>query len=137
MNTDKGQSPPFKLAAFMQDIENLKTTLDRLEIPYLTKPVPVQIRQDDGSIKGGETVLIPEFNLQYFLGRICMILDDLQSKWRTGEDAMGMVPRCPTHGLESLFFMVNESPYCLKCIIDATGIEECGYAVVENDDAKN
>ena len=130
------ESPVFKLEAFKQDIENLKATLDKLEIVYTQQPVPVQIKQDDGSVRGGQTIMIPTFNIQQFLGRLCMIIEDLQQLQTGGQNDMDMVPQCRVHGIDGPFLFIEDSPYCWSCIVDkSVGLTEgeCGWLAVEEE----
>lgn len=129
-------SPEFKFAAFKQDIDNLKTTLDRLEIVYTPQPIAVQIKQDNGELQGGQTIMMPTFNIQQFLGRLCMIIEDLQQFSTGGSNDMNMRPRCPFHELEGPFMFLDETPYCLSCIVDkSVGLNAgaCGWVVDDTE----
>ncbi len=107
------RSPEFRIDAFVQDITNLKTTLDALGITYHLKKTKIEIK--DAGQSRNETVDIPEFPLHQFLGRVCMVIEELQAKFSPPANE-GLVLRCKLHGKDIPAICIEGRAYCMQCI---------------------
>lgn len=121
------QSPEFRVSAFVQDITNLKATLEALGIPYYRKKTKIEVKDKDHYHH--ETIDIPEFQLHQFLGRVCMMLDELQSKFSVSASE-GLVPHCKIHGRDIQTLCISSHAYCLRCIVADF---ECDWVDPENE----
>lgn len=109
------KSPEFRVGAFVQDIENLRSTLDMLGIMYRLKKTKIEIK--DAGKYHNEIIGIPEFQLHQFLGRVCMMLEDLQARF-TAPDNEGLIPSCHIHGAKPPVVVVEDKAICLLCLAD-------------------
>ncbi len=111
------QSPEFRVSAFMQDIENLKATLDTLGIMYNLKKMPLEVKDAMQGKYATENVEIPIFPHVQFFGRLCMMLEDLQAKF-TAPDNEGLIPSCHLHGEGGPMMFINGKAVCMSCLAD-------------------
>lgn len=108
--------PEFKLDVFKQDVSNLTSFLDQLGIMYELVERQVEFKAQ-GEPYGKETVKIPRFLLEQFFGRLCLIIEELQSV-NVAPDNEGLVAHCPVHGSEAKFIYFNDRAICLVCLCE-------------------
>lgn len=121
----------------MQDITNLRATLDALDIMYELKKTPLEIKSD-GKYHV-ENVDIPIFSIHQFLGRICMMLEELQAKF-TLPNNEGLIPSCRAHGHKPPVMVVEGRAFCVICLANGPFAEfACDWVSPEEggDDAVN
>lgn len=125
------KSPEFRVGAFIQDIENLKSTLDALDIVYQVETMPLEVKSEGRY--HAENVDIPKFHLTQFLGRICMMLDELQARF-AAPDNEGLVPHCKIHGAKPPVMIVEDKAFCVRCLADGPFADfVCGWVDPEDD----
>lgn len=126
----------FKLEAFEQDIGNLIATLQRLELSYQLISRSVTIKEK-GQPEQLTMVKIPRFSLEQFLGRLCLVIEELQLANATPENE-GLIARCPEHGHEAeggKFIYFNDRAFCLVCLCERNECE-AGWSAPDNDEGE-